>query len=106
MRAVSMLLIAVGVLVATGPSYCEEEAQVPKDILKELRCLVGTWHTEARTGKEKSEGTWSARWAPGKHCLIAQSTQSRSGETGKRVACGVIGWDPATSRITHHDFEC
>ena len=81
-----------------------EPAQVPEAILKEFGFLVGDWKTNGRSGDAKTTGTWSARWAKGKHCLIARCSFTPPGEDQPRTSAGVIGWDPIRQGITHNEF--
>jgi hypothetical protein len=104
MKMLAVALTVTSVLLGSGLAFGEEPVETPKEILKELGYLVGSWKTEGRTGDEKSTGTWSARWAQGKHCLIEQSSYTQAGEDQPRISAGVIGWDPIKKRITHHNF--
>jgi len=81
-----------------------EPAEVPKDFLKEFAKMVGHWKTEGRSGDAKTIGTWSARWAPGRYCLIAHCSFTPPGEDRPRTSAGVIGWDPIRQGITHNEF--
>ena len=100
MRVAAALLAVLG---ATTALQGQEEGQVPKEMLKELQYLVGTWKVEGIVGDEKVEGTWSVRWGPGKYCLMRQSSVSFGDETVTGI--GIIGWDGATKTITEQVFS-
>ena len=99
MRVLVFLLPALFVATVV---HGAEQSQVPKKMIGELQGLVGTWEVEGRIGDEKITATWSARWAPGKHCLMRRSTRLK--EDQKIVGIGVIGWDAATETITEQVF--
>jgi hypothetical protein len=104
MRSVVTPLVAFVVAATLVPAYGQEQTEVPGDILAELDYFVGTWQIEGRIGEKQLKGTWSTRWARGKHCLIQQSSETVEGEAKPAMSTGVCGWDPAKKRITHHVF--
>jgi hypothetical protein len=79
-----------------------QERRVPDEILRELNYMVGTWKAEGKVGEIAVQGKWSTRWAPGKHCLMRESSVDIEGVMVTGI--GVIGWDPAAERITEQVF--
>jgi len=102
--ALSLTLILAGVGAALGADQAKQEQAegIPKEIQKELAGLVGTWKMEGRVGTEKFSGTWVAKWAKGRHCLVRNAAFQEGEETG--VSVSVIGWNAATSRLEEHAF--
>ena len=95
------LLLAASMVVGQA-----EGNAIPPDISKELDSLTGTWEVTGTFKGNKIEGTWSARWAPGKHCLMRRSSLSGTPRAKDRViGIGVIGWDGATETITEQVFN-
>ena len=80
-----------------------ELAQPSKKGLQELQYLVGTWQYQGRIGDERVEGMWSTRWAPGKHCLIQQSSRSEGHQTVR--SAGIIGRDATAERVIERAFR-
>jgi hypothetical protein len=79
----------------------QQTPPIPDHVLKQLESMVGTWQIEGTLEGVPAEGTWRARWSPGKHCLMRESHLA-AGLLGTGI--GVIGWDPVTERITEQVF--
>ena len=102
--ALSLAVILAGVGAALGAAQAKrgQTKAIPAAIQKELAALVGTWKMEGRVGTEKFSGTWVAKWAKGRHCLVRNAAFQEGEETG--VSVSVIGWNAATSRLEEHAF--
>ena len=96
------IMTLLACMFATAMAYGQERVKVPDKIIKELQWMVGTWKVEGGSIENKVDGTWSARWSPGKHCLMRQSSHKAGNQT--LVGIGVIGWDGATERIVEQVF--
>jgi hypothetical protein len=68
-------------------AIADEKVEVPAEALKEMSFLVGEWESQGTFNGEEMSGTYSAKWAPGRHCLIL--TSSWNGH-----ASGIGGWSP------------
>jgi hypothetical protein len=83
----SMLVIAAMLMATSTVTMAQDEVQVPKEALQEMAFLVGEWKVKGTFNGEEMSGTYSAKWAPGKHCLILTSSWSAH-------ASGIGGWSP------------
>ena len=104
-RSTTWLVVGATVFLAAGISTAQEQKKVPDEILSELQYLVGSWEVSGRAGDAKINGTFSARWAKGKHCLITEDTFVDADQTEAVLGAGVLGWDPVNKRITHGGFS-
>ena len=91
------LLLAASMVVGQA-----EESKIPQEVLKQLKYMEGTWEVVGNVENEEVRGIWSARWAPGKHCLLRRSEHEIGGESV--IGVGVIGWDGVTETITEQVF--
>jgi hypothetical protein len=66
-----------------------------------MTCLVGEWETSVSFNGEKFVGKYSAKWAPGKHCLILSSSLDNDASSH---ASGVGGWSPDRKQYVEHWF--
>jgi len=88
------VVISVALLMMSSATVrAQEQVDVPERALHEMSLLVGEWEVEATTNGKQAKGTYSAKWASGKHCLIlANSVKNREGLT--LCASGIGGWSP------------
>jgi hypothetical protein len=99
------VMIALGitvVLLATNLGHCQEQSEIPDEVLKNFRYFVGSWKTTGKVGDVTSEGTWAARWGKGKNCLVRESSYTDDGEM--MFGTGLIGWDAAKKCIVEYAF--
>jgi hypothetical protein len=83
----SMTMAATFLMMTSTVTIAQEKIEVPKEALKEMAFLVGEWDAKGTFNGEEVSGTYSAKWAPGRHCLIL--TSSWNGH-----ASGIGGWSP------------
>ena len=82
-------------------------AGIPKDIIKELDNLVGTWEVEGKIGDLTQTGSFTCRWARSENkkkvCLIGRFSY----KTGDKVRSGVtlLGWNAAKECIEDRGFD-
>jgi hypothetical protein len=81
----SMMIAAAFMTVTSTVAVAQEEVEVPKEALAEMAFLVGEWDVTGTFDGEEMTGVYTAKWAPGKHCLILSS--SWHGQ-----ASGIGGW--------------
>lgn len=99
MSSLAAVVVAASVVVGQA-----NEPGVPTKILKELEYVVGDWSYEGKEdGKVVYSGTWSVRWAPGKHCVIG--SWSGKGLEGMVQGTGVMGWDVAKKQIVQFSLS-
>ena len=77
----------------------EETIELPKKALEEMAFLVGDWEESGTFNGEEFKGTYSARWAPGKHCLILKGYSEGSVAAH---ASGIGGWSPDRKQYVEH----
>ncbi len=86
------LMIAAAVLMAASTvTIAQDKVDVPKEALQEMAFLVGQWETKGTANGEAISGTYSAQWAPGKHCLILRLDWSSGSQVSQS---GIGGWSP------------
>jgi len=83
----SMMMAAAFVMMTSTVAIAQQKHGVPDKALNEMAFLVGEWAVKGTLNGQEMTGTYSAKWAPGKHCLILASTWSAQ-------ASGVGGWSP------------
>jgi len=85
-----------------APAAQIKQAALPDNIVKELRFFVGEWTVEGDAPGKSLKGSWSAKWAPEKHCLLLRFPLALNGE--EVFGNGVMGWDTATKEILMQMF--
>jgi hypothetical protein len=98
------VLVAVAIAATAGILRAQQQADLPPEALGVLQYLEGTWEFTGRIGEQKQSGTFTARWALGRHALITEDSTKDDGAEKPILSAGVIGWDSARKQITH--FSC
>lgn len=92
------LMIAMALLTTSSVvARAQEKVDVPKEALQEMAFLVGNWESKGTFDGEQMSGTYSAAWAPGKHCLILTSSLNPP-------ASGIGGWSPDRKQYVEYWF--
>lgn len=96
-------LLAASMVVGQGET--PPASPLPKDVMMSYQYLMGTWATKAKVGEESSEGTFTCRWEPGRHCYRLTATDSPS-QPGKPVEhmSSIGGYDPVTKQTIEKAF--
>lgn len=97
----SMVITAALLMATCAVAMAQNKVEVPKEALQEMAFLVGDWEARGTANGEEISGTYSARWAPGKHCLILRfdwTGESRVNQSG------VGGWSPDLKQYVEHWF--
>jgi hypothetical protein len=101
----ALTLFAVSLL--SAKTYAEEAPSIPKDIRKHLQKLVGQWMLEGNLGDDEIKGKWTAKWGPGRFCLMLNWLPEDS--TGKSIAAeqgvAIQGWDPLHKELVESQFR-
>ena len=71
----------------------QEIMELPDEIRKEMKFLVGDWTFEAKEDGKETTGRYSTRWASGGTCLTMTFRSDRHDSTG------LSSWDPASKEI-------
>jgi hypothetical protein len=79
-----------------------EDINVPKKVLAEFDYLVGDWTYSGEDGDDAVKGTFSVKWAPGKHAILIEMSWTDPDHTA--MGTGIDGWDVAKERITTLEF--
>ena len=86
---------------ATSFAQAEETASIPKQVLKELDFMVGTWETEMKEdGVTVGKATHERKWAPGEYCLRFSWSMELKGQ--KMEAIGISGWTVKGKAVVEH----
>lgn len=80
-----MVMAAAFLMLTATVTIAQDNVKVPRQALNEMAFLVGEWDVKGTFNGEEMTGVYTAKWAPGKHCLILSS--SWSGQ-----ASGIGGW--------------
>jgi hypothetical protein len=88
-------LITLTVLAATV-------GQLPEEAVNELDYYVGDWNFEWEVDDVTYRGTWSAKWAPDKSCLVSHWTSVSP--IGKASGRKITGWDASKKQTV--DLDC
>jgi hypothetical protein len=107
MRPVSIALGLTTAVLIGGMTAAEEPAGVPKEIVKELSYIVGTWEFEGKTGDDAMTGTVSYRWAKGKpkeEYGLVENWSYKEGETSV-MGVGLMGWNAAQKCFVESGFN-
>jgi hypothetical protein len=75
-----------------------ESIKLPKDVIRMYEYAVGTWQIEGRVGDVRLKGTWTCRWAPGKHFQLISASVKSEGAKKPRKMSAVSGYDPVNKR--------
>jgi hypothetical protein len=78
------------------------QTALPDNAVKELKFFVGDWTVEGDVLGMALKGSWSARWAPQKHCQLISYALTLNGE--KVFGNGVMGWDAAKKELVVQMF--
>jgi hypothetical protein len=106
MTSVASLFFAASLV---GAPAEPEAMPVPDEVVEQMQYFVGEWRAEGDATDRRLRGTWTARWEPGKHCLIVHY-KGTIGETAFD-ATEMIGWNSASgglkllSFFSHGVFE-
>ena len=78
-----------------------------EDMPKEVRVVInehyiGEWDFEMTTSDGTGKGSYTTRWAPGRHCVLI--SEESEGPMGEMQGTGVLAWQPDTKHIVHHGF--
>ena len=83
----------------------ETASPLPQDIAAHFQYLIGNWHVEGKVGDTVVQGTYSVRWAPGRHCVMVTWTPDPDQPEEATVhISGVIGYDWASKRTIEKTF--
>jgi hypothetical protein len=75
---------------------------LPDNIAKELGFFVGEWTAEGNLAGTPLKGSWSARWAPQKHCILLSALFTLDGE--EVHGTGITGWDNSKEEVVTRTF--
>lgn len=91
-------LMAVAVLVlASGVAHGQ---QMPDRIRQQIdEHYIGTWDFTLTSAEANVAGVFTARWAPGKHCVLVEDTTK--GPNGSVHNSGILAWQPDTQSVVH-----
>jgi hypothetical protein len=95
------LLLSVSMIVGQAESV----SPLPEDVAAYLQYVVGTWEVAGTAGETSVAGTYSVRWAPGKHCVLLRYTPApdQPEEVAGQMS-GVLGYDAASKRTIEKNF--
>lgn len=100
-----VLAIAANCFQQAAPA--EEVSGIPKEIVKELDSLVGTWNVEAKIGDTQQKGEMTFRWErtenKEKICLSGRSLFIIDGREIHGV--GLVGWNAGRECIEDRGFD-
>lgn len=100
-------LAVVAVAFQGNVARTQEADGIPKEIIKELNSLVGTWDAKGTVGDKQQTGEFRCRWGRGqdkkKSCLIGFFSYTTGDETRSGVT--LIGWNAATKCIEDRGFD-
>jgi hypothetical protein len=83
----------------------EAASPLPQDVAAHFQYLIGNWHVEGKVGDTIVQGTYSVRWAPGRHCLLVTWTPDQDQpKEGSAHMSGVIGYDWASNQTIENNF--
>ena len=100
MRRWASASVAMLVLLSVVGWCCGQEPGPSYQHLKFLERLVGNWRTQYELNGQKTEGTFQARWAPGKYCITwSAETWAKDDRKPLSHGSGVIAWDAAEKRV-------
>jgi len=86
-------VVVVAVVFSAGVSYAQEDGppQVPDNVQKILKNLVGKWSVKSTVDDMILTATMVAKWGPGKQYVIAnESFDTPHGKGGNHM---LTGWD-------------
>jgi hypothetical protein len=95
-------LAVLALMASSVMGQAEETVTVPDKAVAELDYLKGSWKVEGRVGDSRYAGKQMVRWAPGKHCLIANWTGSLGDKQVNGTA--ILGWDACEEQIVDAGF--
>jgi hypothetical protein len=101
-EAMKSLMIATVVLMTTSAvARAQDKVEVPKEALQEMAFLVGEWEAKGTFNDKEISGTYSAQWAPGKHCLRLAIHWK---DATSSHASGIGGWSPDQKQYVEYWF--
>ena len=102
MVSTAFLLVASMVV---GQAETPPVSPLPKEVMMSYQYFMGTWATKAKVGEEGSEGTFTCRWEPGRHCYRYTGTDLSSEPTGRvEHVSAIAGYDPVTKQTIEKAF--
>ncbi len=79
-------------------------AEMPMKIRKQIdEYFIGDWDFSMKSQDATVQGSFTASWAPGNHCVVVK--QEGSGPQGKVNTTGILAWQPDTKMIVHVGFS-
>lgn len=85
---------------AAPRAFSAESSKIPAKAFEAMSFFVGDWEAEAFENGEKIGNVDRRRWAPGKHCLIVETSGGEEGAEYRDAA--ICGWDAEANALIEH----
>lgn len=103
------IMLTTAVLCVTsmmiGQAEAAQPSPLPEDVAACYQYAIGTWTVQAKVGDTTSEGEWSCRWAPGRHCyfITASGFADPPSQPPEQMA-SIGGYDPVKKQTIEKIF--
>ena len=95
------LTFFIGVTVCIGNLGLAQE--MPTNLREQIeKHYIGDWEFSMKGADATFQGTYTATWAPGNHCVMVHDVAT--GPQGKVHTTGILAWQPDTKTVVHHGF--